>query len=413
MTMSISVVYGWGSMAPRDLYLAAKRNDVRVSVVVPETEHGTVMLPVLADLFPTYVAKSPSDVLAVAPHLRGSSAMVTFSEELIAWTARAAAVLGIRHTAEQDIPSIVDKTAQRERLALAGVPCPAFVRVTDAEELARVPDRLGFPFVVKPAVGGGSRGTFRVGNVAELKAVTLDLLHPDVSSVGEGFIAESELIGRPTPSPWGDYVAVDVASIGGTTTTLTMLGKLRLDPPFRERGAFAPWTLDEHDAEEAVTVAHDAVRALSIENGIGCVEMKLTVDGPRVIEVNGRLGAWGDWCMASAFGNSALDAFFAALKGQEQSRGVSRKVAYAYVVNPPLGRTRLKSVDRESLRELPGVASLKMTARPGEELDSRLGSRAAVAAIYGEAMNHKTFAELVQVIEVGELITYDGSMKVK
>jgi carbamoylphosphate synthase large subunit len=69
-------------------------------------------------------------------------------------------------------------------------------------------------------------------------------------------------------------------------THFAITGKYPLLPPFRERGDFWPaWlTDDERDREGPLT--SEALRALGITTGVAHTEIKLTPDGPRIIEVN-------------------------------------------------------------------------------------------------------------------------------
>lgn len=101
-------------------------------------------------------------------------------------------------------------------------------------------------------------------------------------------IVEEYLPGRDD-QPLGDYVAVECAVDGGVVA-LAVTGKLRLLPPFRETGQFWPARLPADEREEIIDLAVAALEALDVRTGLAHVEIKLTPAGPRVIEVNGRLG---------------------------------------------------------------------------------------------------------------------------
>jgi biotin carboxylase len=71
---------------------------------------------------------------------------------------------------------------------------------------------------------------------------------------------------------------------------MAITGKFPLAPPFRETGNFWPPAIDHGEAERIGSLATRALAALGVRSGITHTEIKLTPDGPRIIEVNGRLG---------------------------------------------------------------------------------------------------------------------------
>jgi len=107
-----------------------------------------------------------SDPIAVATGAEGvavaSSAplagLLTSSEYFVAVTARAAAGLGLPGPDPSAVEACRDKRRQRAVLEAAGVAVPAYAAAASAGEAAEVALAIGFPVVVKPADGTGSRG---------------------------------------------------------------------------------------------------------------------------------------------------------------------------------------------------------------------------------------------------------------
>ncbi len=73
-------------------------------------------------------------------------------------------------------------------------------------------------------------------------------------------------------------------------THLAITGRFPLAPPFRETGFFIPASIAPGQQAELLDLAGETLRALGLEVGAAHTEIKLTSEGPRVIEVNGRIG---------------------------------------------------------------------------------------------------------------------------
>jgi predicted ATP-grasp superfamily ATP-dependent carboligase len=136
------------------------------------------------------------------------------------------------------------------------------------------------------------------------------------------------------------------------------------------------------------TVAEAAIRAVGITIGIAHVEIKFTPDGPRVIEVNGRMGGTTGRLLRRA---SDLDPLRMALEialGHvvEPRRVVFRRSVMAYRVLPPPRRVRVRrACSPSSLRALPGVWTVDGGVRPGQTLDWRRGGLERLFVVWAEA----------------------------
>ena len=71
---------------------------------------------------------------------------------------------------------------------------------------------------------------------------------------------------------------------------MAITGRFPLAPPFRETGFFIPATLGAEQKARVLDLAGQTLRALGVEHGAAHTEIKLTAEGLRVIEVNGRIG---------------------------------------------------------------------------------------------------------------------------
>ena len=102
--------------------------------------------------------------------------IVTSSEYFVAVTARAAARLGLPGADPAAVERCRDKRRQRLALRGAGVAVPAGASASSPAEAAEVAGAIGFPVVLKPADGTGSRGVRLCCDPAEVRHHAAGLL---------------------------------------------------------------------------------------------------------------------------------------------------------------------------------------------------------------------------------------------
>ncbi|MEU5794693.1 ATP-grasp domain-containing protein [Streptomyces sp. NPDC047813] len=215
----------------------------------------------------------------------------------------------------------------------------------------------------------------------------------------------------PVEAPWGDYMAVDCVARGDDVRPVFVSSKFALAEPFRERGAYGGQSVVPDDlVREVADLACRAVGALGV-HGVADVEIKLTPDGPRIIEVNGRLGAWVDDLGVRAGSSVPADIAVKAALGRPYTTPdpVGRGPAvFHYLIVPPVGATRVKAMrDLTGLRRLPYVNRVVPLVEPGAPVDWRIGAAGNVAALSGSAPDPAALAETVAAIEATDWIDYE------
>jgi predicted ATP-grasp superfamily ATP-dependent carboligase len=339
----------------------------------------------------------------------GLAGITTFADAQIERTAAIAARTGLPGNSEQTARRLVDKIAQREALAEAGLPGPEFVGMrshVDVAERSRDLDGLRYPVVVKPAFGFGGRDTFLERDAAGVRArlgVRAD------TQPWEATIVEECLGDYPSPTRdgFGDYVSVEVVVAQGSPRIVTVTGRMPLAEPFRETGAFLPPTLSRHDQSEVSDMTAHAVRALDVRHGCLHVEIKLTAQGPRVIEVNGRLAGGGIPDLVAAFTGVNLfeSAMCCAMGRHVETKPVAgHGVHYDVALQPPIGRrARLKADWSPQLRGIPGLehVTLRTTEAKVGPCD---GSYGYLLMASGVAADHRalldTYRQMYALMDV-------------
>ncbi|MBW3668140.1 MAG: ATP-grasp domain-containing protein [Actinobacteria bacterium] len=204
------------------------------------------------------------------------------SEYFIAPAAAVAAALGLPAADAEAIRNCRDKGIQRRTLAAAGVPVPAFRAAETVDDAVAAAVDLGVPVVLKPVSGSGSIGVRLCNDVGEVAAHAATLLAQAVNERGipvPGRLLVEELAVGPEYSA----EAFDGQVVG--------IVRKHLSPPpaFLEVGHDFPAPLPDDDAAAVHAVTEAALEALGLCFGPTHVELRLTTDGPVLIEVNPRL----------------------------------------------------------------------------------------------------------------------------
>lgn len=288
--------------------------------------------------------------------------VVTFSESMVALTQRLAMDLGCRTNSIECTVALTDKLAQRERLNAAGVSCTRSAAVVP-EQWGRAIDIVGLPAVLKRRRAAASR-------VRVIRSP--DDLWRELAVTDEPTLLEEMLVGQPRSDElWlGDYVSVESVVDGERIVHFAVTDKLPLADDFVESGHLLPSTLPPAERREVTDLATTALRALGLRVGVTHTEIKLTPVGPRVIEVNGRLGGPIHRLMQLC---ADLDPIRLALDVSTGRRVSPQPVFHGHaaavgLVAPPDAQRVLALPPATELRALPGACRVQDYRQAGDEL---------------------------------------------
>ena len=218
--------------------------------------------------------------------------------------------------------------------------------------------------------------------------------------------------GPPMPEGFeADYVSVETVAVGGAATHLALTGRFPLAPPFRETGFFIPATLNSELQAEVVALAAQALAALGFEHGCAHTEVKLTAEGPRVIEVNGRIGGGVPDMLRLASGVDMMPLAMKAAIGVEPALTglpTTTAVGYRFFFQPPVSARRTIAVDGlDRLKLVPGVESITLRRPLGSDFDARDGTRAHVFAVVGWADDYAGMLAVDSFLRTEITATYE------
>ena len=363
---------------------------------VPETDLMCALLcrtGELVDVTGLAAADAAAAIAAAAP-----AGIVALKDRRLAWTADIAARLDLPFMDGGVAERLSDKLLQRRALGDAGVPVPGFWPIPASrdhgawEALER---EARFPAVLKPRRGEASHDTTLVDSFAQLRARVAETPEPDGT-----FLLEEFLRGRPDAGGRGfaSYVSVETIVCRGRISHVAITGRPPLAEPFRETGAIVPSAIGGADADAVLQMASAAIAALRLSLGCVHTELSLTADGPRVIEVNGRVGGIPT-VIAAATGVDMLSVALRLAIGEEivfSSLAPTKAVAYRLCgYAPPESRRIVSVTGLEQWRTRANVTDAILDHGPGDSIDWRQGSDSRIFTVQGTASDHEELRKII------------------
>lgn len=236
----------------------------------------------------------------------------SFVELAVSLSARLAKAFGCPGPDPSSVSDARDKFEARKCFRRAGLAHVRNAVIVKEKDLEFVSELVGFPAVLKPISGAASLGVQKVESKEELLTV-----YRRVSQELSTLVVSSGALERKTESIVADFdreVGVSAKSVidsrimmeeylDGPEVDVDLIMSEGVcqyckaidngptsEPFFAETWAALPSLMDPQKVSELETLAVDAVKALGFMNGVFHVELKYTSQGPRIIEVNARMG---------------------------------------------------------------------------------------------------------------------------
>ena len=358
------IVVGSGGQPYREYSFATLAQHYRVSAVLPS--EPTWQRRYLSDSTIADLADPDAIALAVSA-LAGDSAetgLLTWDETVLEATAQAAEKLGLPHMSAQAAARCRDKYATRTLLEQAGVASVRHRLVTSAQEAIRCAESFGYPVVVKPRALAGSLGVALAEDAAAVYrafALAESSRFADLPT-GHGVLVEEYLD--------GPEISVDSAVFEGQVDCVHVARKrLGFEPYFEEVGHLVTEWCHEPWAQPVRELVVQTHRVLGVTHGVTHAEIRLTREGPRLVELNGRLG--GDlipFISAMATGMDLVAAAAELALGRRPALAPTRsRAAEVRFVYPP-DDCVVGSVEVDRAARVPGIAHAAVLADPGSRL---------------------------------------------
>lgn len=211
--------------------------------------------------------------------------VTTTSDFYVPAAAGVAQWLGLPGNPPEAMAVCRDKAALREALREAGVRQPRYGLVREAGEVAAAVARTGLPCVVKPADDSGSTNVLLCADEAGATAHAERILAITTNVRGMP-TARTVLVEEYLDAP---EVSVEMFTWDGRAECVGITAKsVTAIPHFVEHRHLFPAPLPTAEAERITETVTAALDAAGVRLGATHTEVKLTADGPAVIEINPR-----------------------------------------------------------------------------------------------------------------------------
>ena len=391
MKHRLAVAYDTDSSSPMEIVAALGELCDFVWII-----DGSGPLGAMARLLPRLGTVVDIDGLAPDAAIAAAGAaepdgIVAFTDSQLATGSTIAAGLGLRFNSPTVTKRFLDKYEQRAALKAAGIPVPGVVVIppdASAAQIATLIADIQFPAVLKLRRGYGSRDMYHVANADQLR----QLLAPDDGehvAAPEEYVLEEYIPDTPqTDTAFADYVSVESAVVNAQPRHLAITGKTGWRSRTGRRATSCRAAYPATRKRPSPSSPTRVVAALGVEYGCMHTEIKLTPDGPRVIEANARVGGGGiENIFGMAYGQSLMQFSAMTALGIELPPAVepaADSTAYQLFVQPPFAAHRLTKIDGiDAVSALPGVEQIAFNRQVGEAIDWRTGSQGYVCSIRG------------------------------
>jgi biotin carboxylase len=193
------------------------------------------------------------------------------------------AALGLPGPSEAAIARATNKRLMRDALTAAGVPCPRYWHAASLGQALQAFDAAHADVVVKPTLSHGGRGVTRVAAGSEAETLRRAFERALRETRADGVVIEDFVD--------GPECSVESITVGRRTQVIAVTEKLTSGPPyFVEMGHQQPARYSAKVRVELEDVAKRCQQALEVEDAAGHTEIRLSAQGPVVMETAARLG---------------------------------------------------------------------------------------------------------------------------
>jgi len=215
----------------------------------------------------------------------GFDGVLTVCDYYIDAVADVAAALRLPHAFSPTVANQRRKHLVRLALQRAGLPNPAFEIARSWVDTRQAADRIGYPVVLKPTDLASSAYVQLAKDDTELRRAFSALEQFPTNFRHQ----QREPLWLIEEYMDGEEVSVEACTFEGETTVIGITDKSVTGfPYFIEDGHMFPAALEPQTVEDVHALVREALKATEHTHGITHTEVKLTRDGPRIVEINPR-----------------------------------------------------------------------------------------------------------------------------
>lgn len=344
-----------------DFILAAER--MRLDLVV--ASDGA--LPLGRAVIPARSADLDASARRILARAGVIDAVVAADTPMLVLAATVAAAMGLPHNPVDAVRAALDKAAQRQRWAAAGVPQPSFRLVPAGDCVRQAAEAIGFPCVVKAVSLSASQGVLRADDPAA--AVEAARRIRQILDDAERPADEPLLIEEYLPGP---ELSIDGVLTAGDLTVTAVFDKPGMPdgPTFEETLLVSPSRLAAGTLAAAVRTAADAARVLGLSTGPVHAELRICDRGPAMLELAPRsIGGLCSRALRFPGGASLEEIVLANALGRPVPAGGGPAASCGIYMLPVARPGILRAVEgKADALAVSGVTGLTITIPPGQRV---------------------------------------------
>ena len=280
------------------------------------------------------------------------------------------------------------KSHMRKRLEENHVPVPVYYVVENWAGFWEAVKALDGRCIVKPSDNAGSRGVTLLEGGEKTEEELRRVYDYSKGNSRNGIVMVEEFMS-------GAEVSVEAMTVNGKTEIISITDKYITPPPyFVEIAHSEPSRLGGEIQERIREVALQAIRAIRLQNGPSHTEIKVTEEGPKVVEIAARLG--GDFITSRlvplSTGVDLVGASVRLAAGEAPDLSAKwQRAAAIHFIQSGKGKLRRLEIGEEIFR-MDGVEEAVLYKKAGDTTDGtkssndRLGHIITVGRTPEEAM---------------------------
>lgn len=219
-------------------------------------------------------------VLEIAISEKIDGIMTICSDRPMTVVARVGEKLGLNTISYETALKATDKSLMRKALLENNVPIPQFFICRTYEEVVDAVNSIQGECIFKPSNNSGSRGIYLYDETKNLQ---------DAYSYSKQYSTNDVVLVEEFMK--GPEVSVEAFVINGEINIIQITDKITTGAPyFVEMGHTQPSSLPNDIQSQIKKVAIKGIQALNINKGPAHVEIKVTEQGPKIVEIGARLG---------------------------------------------------------------------------------------------------------------------------
>lgn len=233
-----------------------------------------------ADAFYNVSTNDPEGIYEAAKAFGADGIMTLATDMPMRSVSYACQRLGLPGISYDTAVKATDKAEMIRAFEKHGVACPWYRVVNSPAEALDISHKITYPCITKPTDSSGSRGIMLAHTPEELITA---VAYSAENGRGGSVIIEEYM--------QGPEVSIEIIVWQGEVYILQITDKLTAGSPcFVEMGHTQPSSLSPDSLNQIRGLAIRAVKAIGIDNGPAHVEIMLTAEGPKMVELGARLG---------------------------------------------------------------------------------------------------------------------------